>query len=597
MELTLSPNVLHDEEQILRFDGLATLIGENGSGKSILLQSVFEKKLDQHADLSHLRVVCFSSGQNENFSRRFAQYLSSMRKKEDTPDLDCFYYDKSWSKLLIFLATILYSQGHVRRFLRAHGYLLESGTHRPNVFTDASTSLAFKFKVDKSYVDRVQNALEQEARGATDTLRSTPYFRALSGFIRNAVDKEYEFENTLRKTSCTLNSEKLFSVSVDGYKSNLSMASGQPVGISLSDVNPGRISFFTQLANTNYLFDRESMQLSFHGGLEMDQLSDGEYQILFLYALVDLFDSPDTLFLLDEADSHLHYQNIHKLWDTLKGIKGNAITTTHLLDSISSSGIDHVQVISRGRVVQEDRFSELVGRLNQLGFVQKAQFKVCSLIENIVLMDNADDWKIFMALAKKKLGAIDDRLAKMQVIDVPTGTNARTQPFGKRKIHWVEAFAGRSLEWQMHTKNIFLICDRDNLPLTDINREDKVRVNGINPQPSHWSGRNSPRVHLLSWRHREIENYLLSFTGLSNYPRGDLDAVNYELPEPRRLSERGLPDNDAIRDLDAKQFIHPIVKPVQGLCLDALNEYVTLIPPEEISEDIENMYRYIVSQL
>ena len=36
--------------------------------------------------------------------------------------------------------------------------------------------------------------------------------------------------------------------------------------------------------------------------LEFQQLSDGEYQLLSIYALIDLFDEVDTVFLLDEVD-------------------------------------------------------------------------------------------------------------------------------------------------------------------------------------------------------------------------------------------------------------------------------------------------------
>ena len=45
MELNLAPNPLHPQVQTLRIDKVATLIGENGSGKSSILLSVFEQRL------------------------------------------------------------------------------------------------------------------------------------------------------------------------------------------------------------------------------------------------------------------------------------------------------------------------------------------------------------------------------------------------------------------------------------------------------------------------------------------------------------------------------------------------------------------------
>ncbi|MBT4159974.1 MAG: ATP-binding protein, partial [Gammaproteobacteria bacterium] len=99
MDLNLAPNPLHNARQILRFDKVATLIGENGSGKSCILQSIFDTKLARN-DFEELRVVCFSSGQNENFSERFSRYLSQERRAGRSLNLECFYFDKSWSKLL-----------------------------------------------------------------------------------------------------------------------------------------------------------------------------------------------------------------------------------------------------------------------------------------------------------------------------------------------------------------------------------------------------------------------------------------------------------------------------------------------------------------
>ncbi|NMV42278.1 AAA family ATPase, partial [Vibrio parahaemolyticus] len=72
------------------------------------------------------------------------------------------------------------------------------------------------------------------------------------------------------------------------------------------------ISFLTQAVNGNFI-NKRSFKLKLLGNIELDDLSDGEYQLLFLYALIDLFDAPNTLFLFDEADSHLHYKNVEKL--------------------------------------------------------------------------------------------------------------------------------------------------------------------------------------------------------------------------------------------------------------------------------------------
>ena len=44
--LNLPSNILHNQPQILEFDKIATFIGGNGSGKSAILKSIFDKKLE-----------------------------------------------------------------------------------------------------------------------------------------------------------------------------------------------------------------------------------------------------------------------------------------------------------------------------------------------------------------------------------------------------------------------------------------------------------------------------------------------------------------------------------------------------------------------
>ena len=212
MDLTISPNPLYDDQQTLSFDKVATLIGENGSGKSCILQAIFDTKLSKN-DFDDLRLVCFSSGQNENFSQGFSTYLNRERRAGRSLNLDCFYYDKPWSKLLIFLATCLYSDGRVRQFLRDGDYVNEEEVSDGRL-DDITTTLIIKFKVAKQYVQRVKEALQKEESGLeTDTLRSTPYFRSLMSFIATNIDSDYDFDKPLPKKTVALTSDTLFAAS------------------------------------------------------------------------------------------------------------------------------------------------------------------------------------------------------------------------------------------------------------------------------------------------------------------------------------------------------------------------------------------------
>ena len=124
MEIALAPNPLCTERQTLTIDKVATLIGENGCGKSTILHSIFNSRVTASEEDSG-RLICFTSGQNENFSRIFSNKIDRLRKTDDLSDIDfgCLYFTKRNVRSLVFLASTFISQGLVRSFLGTKGYI------------------------------------------------------------------------------------------------------------------------------------------------------------------------------------------------------------------------------------------------------------------------------------------------------------------------------------------------------------------------------------------------------------------------------------------------------------------------------------------
>ncbi len=603
MELNLSPNPLHQQVQTLTIDKVATLIGENGSGKSSILQSVFEQRLTGR-DHRHLKIVCFSSGQNENYSEKFSAYLSKERKAGRGLNLDCFYYDKSWSKLLIFLATVIKRKGKVRSFLVEHDYVLEStveeGSEREK--DDLSTVFKCPFKVDKKFVDRVQDALRQEESGETNTLRASPYFRSLESFIANLVSNDFEFEESLRKQTIELNANKLVQVSFD-YPRQIQAGddeaqAGEANAQAMATNWDPEVAFFTQAGDNNYFIDKSRCKLVFNNNIELDQLSDGEYQLLFLYALIDLFDSENTLFLFDEADSHLHYKNVEKLWALLHSIQGHSITTTHLLDSISAkeNRIEHLKVVQNGKISEDNKIKQLINRLSVLSRAKSVEFEVCGKLPNIALLDDYNDWIIFFKLAARK-GLDVDRLTQVHAIKKTSSCASDAERLGQAKVDWVKGLGAS--ESQLNTTRIFLICDRD-----EANPNWQQNGVGLAGKPYkdllktiRWPNGLNTKTYLLAWKRREIKNYLLSYTALEHF--GVLEQINgANIAAVDHLNAGDAGDNDSIRRVNAKATIDPLINTGdEGLDPEKLQAYINLMPPEEISVDITNMYNFIIGKL
>jgi ABC-type Mn2+/Zn2+ transport system ATPase subunit len=598
MELNLAPNPLHRQIQTLRIDKVATLIGENGSGKSSILQSVFEQRLAGR-DHGNLKVVCFSSGQNENYSEKFSAYLKRERQAGRGLNLDCFYFDKSWSKLLIFLATAIKRNGKVRYFLAEQGYVNESQPDKD----DLSTTFKCAFKVDKNYIARVQDALKREERGEADTLRATPYFRSLESFITNLISRDYEFEAPLRKRTVDLNANGLIRVSFD-YPRQTSAGddeaeADEPNAQAMTTNWDPEVAFFTQAADNNYFIDKPRCQLEFNNNIELDQLSDGEYQLLFLYALIDLFDSENTLFLFDEADSHLHYKNVEKLWALLHSIQGHAITTTHLLDSISAkeNRIEHLKVVEKGRISEDNKIKQLINRLSVLSRAKSVEFEVCGKLPNIALLDDYNDWVIFTKLAARA-GLDVNRLTAVHAMKKSSSYATANETFGKGKIDWLHGLS--KIESPLVTTQIFMICDRDEAAL-DWNAANGVQVNGQVYRDLlnviRWPQGMRVTPYLLAWKRREIKNYLLSHTALAHHHLlGQIN--NGDIAQRNHLQPNNPGDNDDIRRLNVKDIINPLINTDgEGLDPEKLQTYIDLMPHAEISEDITNMYNFIIGKL
>lgn len=488
------------------------------------------------------------------------------------------------------------TQWKVRSFLVDHGYVTESQLDKD----DVSTTFKCAFKVDKNYIARVQSALKQEERGEADTLRATPYFRSLDSFITNLISRGYDFEEPLRKRTINITANGLIQVSFD-YPRQVQAGddeaeAGEPDAQAMATSWDPEVAFFTQAADNNYFIDKSRCKLVFKNNIELDQLSDGEYQLLFLYALIDLFDSDNTLFLFDEADSHLHYKNVEKLWALLHSIKGHAITTTHLLDSISAkeNRIEHLKVVEHGRINEDNKIKQLISRLSVLSRAKSVEFEVCGKLPNIALLDDYNDWIIFTKLAARK-GLDISRLAPVHAIGKPSSRKDDNEQIGRAKIDWTQSLSKTEAEFA--TQNVFLLCDRDNSnPQWHENGvlllgAPKDEVNRI-----RWP-RNGVHTYLLAWRRREIENYLLSYSALTHF--GVIDAINNDLlAQGFHLRDGNPGDNDGIMMLDVKHIVNPLIQ-TQGVGkdLNKIEFYINQMKPEEISEDITNMFNFIIGKL
>lgn len=577
MKLKIKSNKLYNKKQEIQIPNhLLTLIGENGCGKSSILEAIFEKYLNSEK----YRTIGFSSGQNELFTQLFNKHKAENKRYLHTEEdryIESFYFNYDWVRVLIFFATILKPNGNVRKYLVSRGYV-----QLDVMKDDLSSKLIFPFRVRKYYPIKISKEIEMESSSYFDKdvklFRKSHFHDTLSKIISTFKIK-YDIEDgesgPLVKRKLTLNNDSTFRIFTD------------------KDIN--RIFTFWALATYGYQrnVDLQDCKLYFNNNIELRSLSDGEYQILSIYAMIDLFDNENTVFLLDEIDSHLYYENLSRLWKILQTkVKGKIITTTHISESILKNDFDNIRLVKRGKIELELTLRDLAKRLASVVGNTKYEYQLATRIKNIVLIDHEDDWVIFKKLAQKKIKENVNEVFK-QIIPLQrtSGFNNNDDLFGKWKLLFVKDFKDKLNGAVIETKRFFLICDRDKLSKSSIDKELQVRIHNDFKEVKKFNG---VSTHLLSWNRLEIENYLLSITMLEN--KGKLQDLKDKFPHLVLTKKNNLDNIADIEEYDAKGLLHPLYKE-SGFEESALDELISLIPKKEISEDIVKMYNYLKNKI
>ena len=218
MKIEIEKNKLCAEKQSIDIkDSVLTLIGENGCGKSSILEAIFEKYLDD----DNYRTICFSSGQNELFTELFDRHKGKNKKylkKEENNYITSFHFNYNWIRVLVLFATVLKPKGNVRKFLFSKNYIKVNEQDD----LDISTRLRFRYRIRKSYTNKIQKEIKLESQPDFDfdttLLRKSHFHETLEKLLtvyRDKFDFEDEKYKTLYKTWQILDGNKVFEIFTD----------------------------------------------------------------------------------------------------------------------------------------------------------------------------------------------------------------------------------------------------------------------------------------------------------------------------------------------------------------------------------------------
>lgn len=544
------------------------LVGENGCGKSRILESIFEKYIQD----DNFNVICFSSGQNEKFTKIFKKYKKEkMRHKNDYDNnqkiVRSFYFDRNWIILLVFFSISTKQESLVKGFLQAK-----------NIQVD-NIKLSLQFRILSDYIKKIKYELKQEEKGGLSPMKQTKDYRILEKIAEKFFDRENK----------DFNSEP-YPIIKQGISFSIDKAN-EIFGKDSSEI----FTFLSNATQNDRNIDINTITLTLDNKLQFDDLSDGEYQLLAIYAILDIFDKEKTIFLFDEVDSHIHYKNIEKLWNVLNNSKGYCISTSHITETIIRKNIEDIYLVKNGQLHNQNIFNELCRRLDNFTSNKMYQYQIASKCENIVLVEHVNDWEIFKMLCEIKIDNREDLkiLDQIQPFNCSSDYKNVNYTLGNSKIAWYDEYKKIIHKQPSKTKNVFMICDKDNYPMENI--KDNLEPNDNNLPKLKKSG--NTEAFLRVWRRKEIENYLLSYTMLKKY--NILDLINNDnLAKNDHIKKDDNLDNiNSLKELDCKDIIQKLYSDDNGDDIDKIREVVSSIPKEEISEDIAIMFNLLKSKV
>jgi len=215
----------------------------------------------------------------------------------------------------------------------------------------------------------------------------------------------------------------------------------------------------------------DAITIKFNGGLTIKDLSEGQKKLLLIKAALDFTGSEDTLFLLDEPDAHIHIENKIKLADIIKLYADNReiILTTHSPSLAAYIDIKHI--LSLG--------------INELGLLVCADKDKCKLIADLTnKLWNIDKQNAFITSTKPLTLLVEGKTDKIHIEEAfkrlkPKYPNLYFDVFSMNSSeHIREVLIGLScseLQWE---KKFIGLFDNDTAGNKDIN-------NGFEKEPDN----------------------------------------------------------------------------------------------------------------
>ncbi|MEZ2414824.1 ATP-dependent endonuclease [Muriicola sp. E247] len=394
-------------------EGITVLIGNNGSGKSNILEAI-----------SSVFAGLYNNRRNPSF-----EYELSYTK--DTFNIEVKFEAGSYETKI---------NGSIASLRPEHlpNQLIASYSGEESRLWDK-----YYFPFYKDYIDAIKGSTVPDS----ELIFINKYYWNIALLVLHFYDFA-AFTDIRNFCKDTLGIDAINSITFDFNIPKLNTWSANPVKNMLETLNPtnaasititleefkNRLNFINEIDLFKYLAaafmpqdDKviTRIEIDYNTGLKAESLSEGEKKLLLIMLILEVIGDEDSLILLDEPDSHIHLSNKVQIEKLLKAYSNREnILTTHSPTLTHNFDLKHITMLSKkdnnDAQVEEMEKQKIVYELTKGIWSYQEQNIFLNSLNDILLVEGKTD-EVFLKKALDVLKQTEPGYANLEFEYLPCG--------------------------------------------------------------------------------------------------------------------------------------------------------------------------------
>ena len=378
-------------------NGITVLIGNNGSGKSNVLEAISAI----FADLYNIR----------NSRRKKLSFSYKIDYEIDDFYITLNYIFENEGKEYFFgKYDINYKLEEINNFILEH-YLPSN-----IIMIYSGDDVKIREQYYEPFRKKFQNSIRE-----SQTIPNLPKMLYLDKFfwtisllalLKSDLDDSIEFCKKILKNYSLSNIEIYFVFNQNLIQNNISflnyLSNGKEEKVfaldefKTIDYIPNEKDLFIQLASMVGKRNQVKRLVIKNNGIDTIHLSEGEKKQILIKAALEILANENSLILMDEPDSHIHVANKEQIKTIIKNRNRETILTTHSPTLTHAFELNHIEMLSDGKIEEQSKQEIFAQITNGIWSYQEQSIFLSSKKEIILLVEGKQD-KIHILEAFKRL--------------------------------------------------------------------------------------------------------------------------------------------------------------------------------------------------